>query len=174
MRNPPSFAGISRELGWNESCWRVNRLGNVPHYASSNLLIAQETDDGIAGLGTAPQPILDAFGVELDLRRILEWVVGPHDFDKATVAGAPLVDHHYAITRHLLLANPSQTNRQHATIPPLSFYLGTANSPTAHDAGQFGVAEAVHRMVIDHAGGLHEGVADGGADKAEAALLEGA
>ncbi len=28
-------------------------------------------------------------------------------------------------------------------------------------------------MVIDHADGLHEGVADGGADEFEAALFEG-
>src|ERR1700722_4135903 len=71
-----------------------------------DLLVAQETDDGIAWLGTAPQPILDPLGLELNLRRILQWVVGSHDFDKATVAGAPLVDHHDAITRHLFLANP--------------------------------------------------------------------
>ena len=34
------------------------------------------------------------------------------------------------------------------------------------------VPEAGHQMVIDHTDGLHEGVDDGGADKAEAVLFE--
>ena len=33
------------------------------------------------------------------------------------------------------------------------------------------VAEAIDGVVVDHAGGLHEGVADGGADELEAAPL---
>src|SRR6185369_224518 len=32
--------------------------------------------------------------------------------------------------------------------------------------------EAGHEVVVDHSGGLHEGVADGGADEGEAALLQ--
>ena len=34
------------------------------------------------------------------------------------------------------------------------------------------MAEAADQVVVDHAGGLHEGVADGGADEAEGAALE--
>src|SRR5208337_4521084 len=33
------------------------------------------------------------------------------------------------------------------------------------------VAEATHQVVVDQAGGLHEGVDDGGADETEAALF---
>ena len=35
------------------------------------------------------------------------------------------------------------------------------------------MAEAVCQVVVAHADGLHEGVADGGADEAEAVLFEG-
>ena len=38
--------------------------------------------------------------------------------------------------------------------------------------GERGVAEAGGVVVVDHAGGLHEGVADGGTDEAEAAALK--
>ena len=34
------------------------------------------------------------------------------------------------------------------------------------------VAKAIHEMIVDHADGLHEGVANGAADKLEAAFLE--
>ena len=37
---------------------------------------------------------------------------------------------------------------------------------------QFWVAETRHKMIIDHTGGLHECVTDGGADEGEAALDE--
>src|SRR5579871_6042316 len=38
--------------------------------------------------------------------------------------------------------------------------------------GELTVAEAIDGMVVDHAGGLHHGVADGGTDKFETALEE--
>jgi hypothetical protein len=34
------------------------------------------------------------------------------------------------------------------------------------------IAEAVAGVIVDHAGGLHEGVADGGPDESEAAVFE--
>lgn len=37
---------------------------------------------------------------------------------------------------------------------------------------EFRVTEAINRVVIDHATGLHKGVADGRTDKSEAALLQ--
>ena len=54
-----------------------------------------------------------------------------------------------------------------------SLYIGNVDSPTLHTARQFAVPEAIDEVVIDHSGGLHEGVADGGADKAETAFLQG-
>src|SRR5690606_30765444 len=41
------------------------------------------------------------------------------------------------------------------------------------DARQLRIAEAVGRVVVDHAHGLHEGIADGGAAEAKPCLLEG-
>src|SRR5512136_430965 len=40
-------------------------------------------------------------------------------------------------------------------------------------AGEFGVAEAGDEMIVHHPDRLHEGVTDGGADKAESTLEEG-
>jgi hypothetical protein len=48
--------------------------------------------------------------------------------------------------------------------------------PYSRDSGfglELGVAEAGGEVVVDHANGLHEGVADGGADEGEAAGFEG-
>ena len=36
----------------------------------------------------------------------------------------------------------------------------------------FSIPETIRRMVVDHAGGLHVGVYDGGADEVEAAAFE--
>jgi hypothetical protein len=36
----------------------------------------------------------------------------------------------------------------------------------------FQISIAIHKMVIDHAYGLHQGVADGGAHKVEAAFFK--
>src|SRR5579862_5400828 len=71
--------------------------------ASGYLLGAQEAGDGIARLGAASKPIFDARGVEMNLCRLLEGIVGPDDLDETPVAGQPLIDHHDAVARHLLL-----------------------------------------------------------------------
>src|SRR5437870_4341524 len=53
---------------------------------------------------------------------------------------------------------------------------GNPTSPRAPGGGgapaQLGMPEAAHHVVVDHAGGLHVGVADGGAHELEAAGLE--
>ena len=41
------------------------------------------------------------------------------------------------------------------------------------DFSELGVAETIDGMVVHHAGGLHEGVSDGGADEFEAAFEKG-
>src|SRR5262249_60251114 len=46
-----------------------------------------------------------------------------------------------------------------------------ARETLALRACELRVAEAVDRVVVYHANGLHEGVADGGADEAEATLV---
>ena len=85
-------------------------------------------------LGCAPQPsqYLMRSAFSLISAGFFRRIVRPHDLDEAAVAWAPLVDHHDAITRHLLLAKPCQTNRQHSTIPPDLLYRGSRRiSPTA-------------------------------------------
>ena len=57
-----------------------------------------------------------------------------------------------------------------ATAGDDGYFVGEAE---VHDCSlHLLVTEAVRRVVVDHADGLHEGVADGGADEAEATLLE--
>jgi hypothetical protein len=51
----------------------------------------------------------------------------------------------------------------------------TGNGPTTdvrRPAQQIIVAEAFDQVIVDHPSGLHEGVANGGADKTEATLFE--
>src|SRR6267378_3723931 len=57
----------------------------------------QEASNGVAWLGPASKPILDAVGVQFDFRRVLQRVVRYHD----------------PVKRVLFLADPSQTNCQH-------------------------------------------------------------
>src|SRR5690606_24215763 len=47
-----------------------------------------------------------------------------------------------------------------------------ADARSATGACELAVAEAVHGVVVHHAGSLHEGVADGGSDEAEAPPLQ--
>src|SRR5437879_13723693 len=89
---------------------RVQRLGGLLGY--------QEAADGVAGLCTQSEPVLDPFGIEFNCCRVFAWIVGSHNFREPAVAGTPLIDHHDAINRHLLLAISSQTASEHSAIPP--------------------------------------------------------
>src|SRR5579864_3878827 len=89
-----------------------------PRGGSSDLLGRQKTAHGIAGLRTARQPVLHALGVQLNQRWILERVVGPDDLDRPAIAGFALVEHDNAVKRLLLLANSSQADCQHVSLPP--------------------------------------------------------
>src|SRR4029077_18757418 len=84
----------------------------------------------------------------------------------------PLIDHHDAITRHLLLAISSQADSEHSEIPPKSLYIGNMDSPTLHPTRQFGVPKAADGMIVDHPRSLHKGVADGGTHETKFALLQ--
>ena len=66
-------------------------------------------------LGCAPQdkPVLHALGIQLDCRRLLERIVGPHDLDRPAITGFPLVEDHNAVKRLFLLAKSSQADCQH-------------------------------------------------------------
>src|ERR1700687_2031171 len=77
----------------------------------SDLLLFKEAAHRIAGLRAQSHPILDALGVEFDLRRLLQRIVGPHRFLHAAITRpGPLNDHH-AVKGLLFLANPCQPNR---------------------------------------------------------------
>src|ERR1700674_628288 len=76
-----------------------------------DLLQTEKAAHRIAGLGAQTDPILDAFCVELDLRRLLQRIVRAHRFLHAAVPGpGPLNDHH-AVKGLLFLPNPCQSNR---------------------------------------------------------------
>src|SRR5882762_1746551 len=73
----------------------------------------QEASNGVAWLGTASKPILDAVGVQFDFRRVLQRVVRSHDLYSPAIAGLAFVQYHNPVKRVLFLADPSQTNCQH-------------------------------------------------------------
>src|ERR1700760_1384025 len=70
-----------------------------------DLLQLDETAHRIAGLCADAEPVLDAIRIQLQFRRLLEWVVCAHQFHDAAVSGPGLLDHHYAVVGLLLLAN---------------------------------------------------------------------
>ena len=71
-----------------------------------DLVLVDKATNGVAGLRTDSEPMLDAFGVELDLRRLLQRIVGSHQFHNTPVPWLAAFDHHHAVERLLLLANP--------------------------------------------------------------------
>src|SRR5258705_13923126 len=73
----------------------------------------QEASNGVAWLSPASKPILDAVGVQLDFRRVLQRVVCSHDLYSPAIAGLALIQYHNPVKRVLFLADPSQTNCQH-------------------------------------------------------------
>src|SRR6266566_814708 len=98
----------------------VHLLENFEREALLELHSSRPEDgaDGVAGLRTASKPVLDPFGVQFNRCRVLGRVVGSHNFREPAVAGTPFIDHHDAITRHLLLAISSQADSEHSVIPP--------------------------------------------------------
>lgn len=78
-----------------------------------DLLLADEASHGVAGLRTDSEPVLDALGVKLDLRGLLQRIVRPHRFHDTPIAGPRPLNHHDAVKRLLLLADPGQTNSEH-------------------------------------------------------------
>src|SRR5208282_75566 len=71
-----------------------------------DLLLVDKATNGVARLRTDSEPMLDAFGVELDLRGLLQRIVGSHQFNNAPVPWLAAFNHHHAVKRLLLLANP--------------------------------------------------------------------
>src|SRR4029077_6945897 len=78
-----------------------------------DLLLVDKATNGVAGLRTDSEPMLDAFGVELNLRGLFQRIVGSHQFNYTPVPWLAAFNHHHAIERFLLLANPGQTNSEH-------------------------------------------------------------
>lgn len=78
-----------------------------------DLLLADEASNSVARLRTNTEPVLDALGVELDLRGLLQRIIGPHRFHNTPIAGPRPFDYHDAVKRLLLLPNPGQTNSEH-------------------------------------------------------------
>src|SRR5271169_821432 len=52
---------------------------------SRDLLLVDEATNGVAGLRTDSEPMFDAFGVELDLRGLLQRIVRSHQFHNTPV-----------------------------------------------------------------------------------------
>src|SRR5271155_3456518 len=71
-----------------------------------DLLLVDKATNGVAGLRTDSEPMLDAFGVELNLRWLLQRIVGSHQLNNAPVPWLAAFNHHHAVKRLLLLANP--------------------------------------------------------------------
>jgi len=71
-----------------------------------DLLLADKASNGVAGLRTYSEPMLNAVGVELDLRGLLQRIVCPYRFHDTPVAGPRPLDDHDAVKRLLLLPNP--------------------------------------------------------------------
>jgi len=72
----------------------------------------QEASNGVAWLGTASKPILDAVGVQIDFRRFFSGSYVPTTLQSCH-CGACAYPIPQPVKRVLFLADPSQTNCQH-------------------------------------------------------------
>src|ERR1700730_12163680 len=92
-----------------ETRWRGTPAKRVQQGAtlrSRDLLQANKAAHRIARLCAYSEPMLDALGVQLDLRRLLQRIVCSHRFDDPSIPRAGALDHHHSIKRFLLLSNP--------------------------------------------------------------------
>src|SRR5574340_146764 len=69
--------------------WRLNSASKI-YDALNNFLVAQKAPHGVAGLGTAAEPVFHALGVELDRGWFLQRIVRTHDFNEAAIARTSL------------------------------------------------------------------------------------
>src|SRR5229473_3501156 len=83
-----------------------------------DFLQTNKTAHGVARLSARSKPVLHAFGIQLNLCRLLEWVVRPDQFHHAPVARLTALNYHHPIKRLLFLPNPCKANRQHKYTPP--------------------------------------------------------
>src|SRR3984957_2315860 len=88
----PGPVGVAQERGTSEGL--------------RDLLSVDEATNGVARLRTDSEPMLDAFGVELDLRGLLQRIVGSHQFHNTPVPRLAAFNHHHAVERLLLLCHP--------------------------------------------------------------------
>src|SRR5258708_1062052 len=90
--------------------WRSRRIWRHTNFRKAlrlcDLLQTEKAAHRIAGLCAQADPILDALCVELDLRRLLQWIVRAHRFFHAAVPRPGPLDDHYAVIGLLFLANP--------------------------------------------------------------------
>src|SRR6201984_2194947 len=76
-----------------------------------DFLQTNKTLHGVARLSACSEPILYALGIQLNLGRLLQWVVGSDQFHHAPVAGAAALNHHHTIKRLFFFSNPCKANR---------------------------------------------------------------
>src|ERR1700692_732580 len=70
-----------------------------------DLLLVDEATNGVARLRTDSEPMLDAFGVELDLRGLLQRIVRSHQFHNTSVPWLAAFNNHPAVERLLFFAH---------------------------------------------------------------------
>src|SRR5216683_3020205 len=75
----------------------------------SYFLQLEKTPNSIARLCSYAKPILDAVGIQLDLRGLFQWVVSPDGFTHTPIPGPGPLNDHNAIKRLFLLANSGQS-----------------------------------------------------------------
>jgi hypothetical protein len=76
-----------------------------------DFLQADETAHGVAWLSSRSKPVLYALGIELNLRRLLERILGSDQLHHPPVARLAALYHDYAIKWFLFLSNPGKANR---------------------------------------------------------------
>src|ERR1700741_2034809 len=78
---------------------------NAPDYNAwvalglRDFLQTNKTAHGIARLRAGSKPVLHAFGIQLNLCGLLQWVIGPDQFHYAPIAWLAALNHHHAIKR---------------------------------------------------------------------------
>src|SRR5712692_2140891 len=153
---PGDAAGVCPG-GARGTAWQNGRSGD--------LLFAQEAADGVAGLGATAEPVFYALGIQFHLGRILQRIVRTHDFYGPAVARPPLVHHHNAVKRPLLLANSRQADSQHSVSLHRDYSLsaafwGTESSPAGLHPGELAQAAELAfgrggAELLDHPAHLH-------------------
>src|ERR1700745_622656 len=102
MQNPPlPQGGRSKSQKWDAQGALKLR----------DFLQANKTLHRVARLSASPEPILHTLGIQLNLGRLLQWVVGSDQVPHTPFAGLAALNDHHTIKRLLSLSNPGKANR---------------------------------------------------------------